>query len=61
MNFVHQKNFAISIGIFNDGKPYAGFVYDVINDKLYHAKVGDGAFENGNSLSTIQSSPLKQV
>ncbi|MBZ8171806.1 inositol monophosphatase family protein [Staphylococcus cohnii] len=59
LNFVHQKeNFAISIGIFNDGKPYAGFVYDVINDKLYHAKAGEGAFENGNLLPAIQSSPL---
>src|SRR5699024_10298320 len=40
LNFVHQKeNFAISRGIFKDGKPYAGFVYDVIKDKLAHAKV----------------------
>ncbi len=60
MNFVHQQeNFAISIGIYNDGKPYAGFVYDVMNDVLYHAKTGEGAYENGNLLPAISSTQLK--
>lgn len=59
LNFVHQKeNFAISIGIYNDGQPYAGFVYDVMNDALYHAKVGEGAFENENRLPEIKSTTL---
>ena len=61
LNFVHQKeNFAISIGIYRNGKPYAGFVYDVMKDVLYHAKVGEGAFENKHPLSTIESTTLKK-
>ncbi|MDW3935418.1 inositol monophosphatase family protein [Staphylococcus saprophyticus] len=60
LNFVHQQeNFAISIGIYNDGKPHAGFVYDVMNDVLYHAKTGEGAYENGNLLPAISSTQLK--
>ena len=54
MNFVHQQeNFAISIGIYIDGKPYAGFVYDVMADVLYHAKVGEGAFRGKPAIRTI--------
>ncbi|MBU7218497.1 inositol monophosphatase family protein [Staphylococcus gallinarum] len=61
LNFVHQKeNFAISIGIYSDGKPYAGFVFDVMNDVLYHAKVGEGAFENETPLAPIESTTLKK-
>lgn len=61
LNFVHQgENFAISIGIFQDGQPYAGFVYDVMNDVLYHAKVGEGAFENETLLPSIKDTQLKQ-
>lgn len=61
LNFVHQgENFAISIGIYKDGQPYAGFVYDVMKDVLYHAKVGEGAYENNHLLSNITSSVLSK-
>ncbi|MCH4533899.1 inositol monophosphatase family protein [Staphylococcus haemolyticus] len=61
LNFVHQqKGFAISIGIYRDGKPYAGLVYDVMKDVLYHAKVGEGAFENNHELKTIDNTQLNQ-
>ena len=56
-----KENFAISIGIYHDGKPYAGFVYDVMKDVLYHAKVGQGAFENTHKLEMIQNTELKKV
>ena len=55
-----KENFAISIGIYHDGKPYAGFVYDVMKDVLYHAKVGQGAFENTHKLEMIQNTELKR-
>lgn len=59
LSFVHQQeNFAISIGIFQDGQPYAGFVYDVMNDVLYHAKRGEGAFENEQPLPPIEETQL---
>ena len=54
LNFVHQQEgFAISMGIYRDGKPYAGLVYDVMKDVLYHAKVGEGAFENNHELKPL--------
>src|SRR5699024_2116110 len=38
MNFVHQKrNFAISIGIYQDGIGQIGLIYDVMADDLYSA------------------------
>ncbi|BBP89014.1 hypothetical protein BsIDN1_26320 [Bacillus safensis] len=57
MNFVHQKrNFAISIGIFENGVGKIGLIYDVIHDELYHAIKGEGAYMNDILLP-----PLKDV
>ncbi|MDT2047492.1 inositol monophosphatase [Priestia aryabhattai] len=57
MNFVHQqRNFAISVGIFENGVGQAGFIYDVVHDELYHARKGKGAYINDQQLP-----PLKQV
>ncbi|MGE6631245.1 inositol monophosphatase family protein [Bacillus sp. NPDC077027] len=57
MNFVHQKrNFAISIGIFENGVGKIGLIYDVIHDELYHAFKGKGAYMNETELL-----PLKNV
>ncbi len=45
MNFVHQKrNFAISIGIYENGIGKIGLIYDPVHDELYHALKGAGAF-----------------
>ncbi|QLK85740.1 inositol monophosphatase family protein [Staphylococcus sp. 17KM0847] len=61
LNFIHQgENFAISVGIFKDGKPYAGFVYDVMSDVLYHAKSGQGAYRNEQRLEMIENTNLAQ-
>ncbi len=61
LNFVHQQeNFAISIGIYNDGKPYAGFVYDVMRDILYHAKTGQGAFINEQPMKPLNNTVLNK-
>ncbi|MBO1198623.1 inositol monophosphatase family protein [Staphylococcus simiae] len=60
LNFVHQQqNFAISIGIFVDGQAYAGFVYDVMKDELYHAKVGEGAYCQHQKLKKLENTVLK--
>ena len=60
LNFVHQgDHFAISIGIYDDGEPYAGFVYDVMGETLYHAKAGEGAFVDDKALSQINHTTLK--
>lgn len=50
-NFVNQqKNFAISIACYAGEEPLFGLVLDVAANKLYHAKVGEGAFCNGTPL-----------
>ncbi len=55
MNFVHQKrNFAISIGIYQDGIGEIGLIYDVMADKLYHAKRSEGAFRNEQPLVQLK-------
>lgn len=61
LNFIHQKqNFAISVGIFKDGKPYAGFVYDVMRDILYHAKSGHGAYKNETPVPPLKDTLLSE-
>lgn len=62
LNYVKQKNnFAIMIGLFQDGKPVAGYIYDVMKQDLYYGIVGDGAYLNGcqmdlPSITTLQDS-----
>lgn len=54
MNFVHQKrNFAISIGIYQDGVGEIGIIYDVMADRLYYANKGMGAYKNGVQLQPL--------
>lgn len=61
LNFIHQRqSFAISIGIFKNGKPYAGFVYDVMNDVLYHARSGQGAYQNETKLPFLKETTVSE-
>ncbi|MBM7552907.1 inositol monophosphatase family protein [Thalassobacillus pellis] len=54
MNFVHQKrNFAISVGIYNNGIGEIGIIYDVMGDQLYTAKKGEGAYKNNEQLHPL--------
>ena len=51
MNFVHQKrNFAISVGVFHEGSGEIGLIYDVMDDILYSAQKGQGAYKNEQKL-----------
>lgn len=51
-NFVHQVPFcAISIGIYKEGKPFGGVVYNPILNECYEAEKGKGAFMNKQKLS----------
>lgn len=55
LNFVRQKRwFAISIGIYEDGRDRAGFVYDVMNDEFFHCLSGEGAYRNEERLSLLK-------
>lgn len=61
MNFVHQqRNFAISIGIIEDGIGQIGLIYDVVHDELYHCIKGEGAFLNDNKIPRIKEVPLHE-
>ncbi|WP_409294509.1 inositol monophosphatase family protein [Peribacillus sp. SCS-26] len=62
INFVHQqRNFAISIGIFEDGVGKIGLIYDVVHDELYHAFKGEGAYMNEVSLPSLKPVPVKET
>lgn len=55
MNFVQQKrNFAISIGIYHDGVGEIGLIYNVMDDVLYCAIKGEGAYKNGVKLPPLK-------
>ena len=54
LNFVKQKNnFGILIGLYQDGKPVAGYIYDVMKHDVYWGIVGQGAYLNGEVLQPI--------
>ncbi|MEI5906018.1 inositol monophosphatase family protein [Bacillus spongiae] len=62
MNFVHQqRNFAISIGIYENGVGRLGYIYDVVHNELYHAKKGEGAFMNDQKLPNLPSVALEDA
>jgi myo-inositol-1(or 4)-monophosphatase len=54
LNFVMQKRFfAISIGIYENGKGKAAFIYDVMGDELFHCLTGHGAYQNAKKLPKL--------
>ncbi|MDQ0231319.1 inositol monophosphatase family protein [Metabacillus malikii] len=62
MNFVHQqRNFAISIGIYENGIGYIGLIYDVVHDELYHALRGEGAFMNEIRLPMLKQVSIEEA
>ncbi|WP_142826208.1 inositol monophosphatase family protein [Planococcus soli] len=61
MNFVHQKrNFAISLGIYEDGVGKLGYIYDVVNDDLYHGVKGGGAYYNDEQLKPLMETVITE-
>ncbi|WP_147531840.1 inositol monophosphatase family protein [Bacillus marasmi] len=62
MNFVHQqRNFAISIGIYEQGIGQIGLIYDVVHNELYHAQKGKGAYLNEISLPLLAEVEVKEA
>ena len=54
MNFIHQKkNFAISLGIYKDGVGILGYIYNVMEDDLLSAALGEGAFFNDLAIADV--------
>lgn len=62
MNFIHQqRNFAISIGIFEEGQGKIGLVYDVVHGELYHTVRGKGAYMNEKELPPLKPVPINET
>ncbi|WP_078547383.1 inositol monophosphatase family protein [Litchfieldia alkalitelluris] len=62
MNFVHQqRNFAISVGVFENGVGKLGYIYDVVHDELYHAIQGEGAFLNEMRIPNLNETALTEA
>ncbi|MEH7493990.1 inositol monophosphatase family protein [Neobacillus niacini] len=61
MNFIHQqRNFAISLGVFENGIGKIGIIYDVAHNELYHAITGKGAFMNNTELPQLSKVTVKE-
>ncbi len=60
-NFVHKIPFcAISVGVWEDGLPVAGVVYNPILNELFYAKRSGGARLNGKEISVSSAADLQQ-
>lgn len=61
LNFVHGFNkFSVSIGYWIDDQPVAGVVYNPIDDELFHATTGSGAFKNGKRIRVSKVNALNR-
>lgn len=61
MNFIHQqRNFAISLGVYENGIGKIGIIYDVAHGELYHAITGKGAFMNDTELPPLNKVTVKE-
>lgn len=47
-------NFAVSVAIIEDGMPIVAALYNPLNDELYTAQIGQGAFLNDAPISSTQ-------
>ncbi len=60
-NFVHSLPFcAISVGMWKDGKPLAGVVYNPVLDECFSAQRGKGAFLNGQPIHVSKQADFQQ-
>ncbi len=58
--FLHGELFwCTSIGLFRNGKPYAGAVYAPMLNELYYAEAGKGATVNGQPIHTRNHGKLR--
>lgn len=60
-NFVHQIPFcAISVGVWEDGKPKYAAVYNPILDEFFWAEAGKGAYLNDERIYASKESELQK-
>lgn len=62
VNFVHMgTNFAVSLGIFEDGEPLIGVIYDVMSDELFVSVKGEGLYLNNIKQPMLKEHPLEEA
>jgi myo-inositol-1(or 4)-monophosphatase len=62
MNFANGLPiFAVSIGVIKGAELVAGVVYDVMNDVIFAAEKGSGAFQNDKKISVKNNSELEKA
>lgn len=60
LNFVKQReNFCIMIGIFEEGKPVLGFIYDVMRNECVYGGASTGVYLNDKRLSPVENLSLR--
>lgn len=61
LNFVmQQKNYAIMIAVYENGIGKQGYIYNVVEDKLYYAIQSRGAYLNNEKLPGILNHELNE-
>lgn len=61
-NFVrHLPHFAVSVGLFQNGRLLTGAVFNPVTDELFSFKKGRGAFLNNEKISVSAVSDLAQA
>lgn len=62
LNFIHQqRNFAISVGIYENGIGMIGIIYDVVHNELYCAMKGKGAFINEQHIPSLNETNVHKA
>lgn len=61
LNFIHKRSAsAISVAWVENHKPLWGIIFDPYQNKLYTARKGEGAFENGKKMQ-VAATPFEKA
>lgn len=61
-NFIRQqRNFTISIGIYENGIGKLGYIYDIVRDELFYGIEGQGAYVNNVRINRLENLPLNEA
>ena len=61
LNFVlQQENFAVMIGVYENGIGQQGYIYDVTQKRLYHAVKGQGVYCNEEPVEKPENKSLTE-
>lgn len=61
LNFAYkQRGFGLMISFYQDGVGQLGYIYDVLNDRLYYGINGQGAYCNGQRLLAPKQASIQE-